>query len=338
MLKIDGSLGEGGGQILRTSLALSMCLQKPFEINNIRSGRERPGLQPQHLAAVKAAAAICNAETSGANRDSQRLLFIPGRLTAGRYHFDIGTAGSTTLVLQTLLPALMLAGAPSTLSLQGGTHNPFAPPYEFINQSFIPLLQKMGPRIKSRLEHIGFAPRGGGRLAVEITPVNKLQPLILLERGKILRQYAQVLLSHLPQHIASRELKVIGEILQYQRQQLLYTSCDESYGPGNAVMIVIQSELVTAIFTAFGQKGKPAEQVAHQVADEARHYLNAGVPVDSHLADQLLVPIALAGKGTFVTQQPSLHCLTNMNVIKQFMRKGFTSKEVSRDVWEISLS
>lgn len=337
-LKIDGAQGEGGGQILRTCLSLSMFLHKPFEIANIRANRDRPGLQPQHIVAVEAAAKICHARIVGADRDSQRLVFIPGELVPGTYHFDIGTAGSTALVLQTLLPALILTETPSTIYLKGGTHNPFAPPYEYISQSFIPLLIKMGANIRSRIARIGFAPGGGGEVSVEIIPVKKLMPLNLFERGKILQQNAHVLQSHLPDHIAFRELKICREILQYQPHQLLFTPCHEASGPGNVVMVTIQSEFVTSVFTAFGQRGKPAEGVARQVAEEVIQYLNTGVPVDTHLADQILIFIALAGGGSFLTQQPSLHSLTNMNVIKDFMNLNFCTEEISNGVWKISLA
>lgn len=267
------------------------------------------------------------------------LVFIPGKIVPGKYHFDVGTAGNTTLVLQTLLPLLIHADAPSISFLRGGTHNPFASPYEFISQSFIPLLKQMGANISIRLERIGFAPVGDGEVSVKITPVKKLKTLKLLERGKIFQQYAHVLLSHLPEHIAFRELKICREKLHYQPHQLLFTPCNEASGPGNVVMVTIHSKFITSVFTAFGRRGKRAEAaVARQVAEEVLQYLNSGVPVDAHLADQLLIPLALAGRGLFLTQQPSLHSLTNMNVIKDFMNLNFCSEEISKDVWKISLS
>ena len=186
MLVIDGAMGEGGGQILRSALALSLCLNKPFRITNIRANRDKPGLRPQHLVAVQAAAKIADAKVDGATKSSQLLEFIPGSIKPGEYSFDIGTAGSTTLVLQTILPALLTAAQPSTIQLHGGTHNPLAPPFDFFQQAFVPLLNRMGPRIKTHLQRPGFYPVGGGIVAVTIEPVAKLQPLKIVERGALL--------------------------------------------------------------------------------------------------------------------------------------------------------
>jgi RNA 3'-terminal phosphate cyclase (ATP) len=337
LLTINGSQGEGGGQILRSSLALSMCLGKPFQITRIRANRDRPGLQPQHLTAVTAAKTIVDADVEGAEIGSQQLVFIPGRVKPGDYRFDVGTAGSTTLVLQTLLPALMLADKPSKLILQGGTHNTFAPPYNFLAKAFLPLIQRMGPKITSQLERTGFAPAGGGIVHITIQPVKKLQPLVLTERGRILQQSAEVLLAHLAEHIAYRELKVITTSLNYSPEQLHFQLNVPAYGPGNIVSIYVQSESVTEVFSAFGQRGLPAEAVAQKVVNEVRHYLQSGAAVGKNLADQLLIPIALAGQGAFLTQKPSLHTITNMAVIRQFMNREFKTRQLSPETWLISL-
>lgn len=337
LLSIDGSQGEGGGQILRTSLALSMCLGIPFQISHIRADRERPGLQPQHLTAVSSATALVDAEVEGAEIGSQQLVFIPGQVKAGDYHFSTGTAGSTSLVLQTLLPALMLADHPSTLVLQGGTHNQCAPPYDFLVKSFLPLIQLMGPVISCRLERTGFVPRGGGIVHFSIQPVKKLKPLLITERGRILQQKAEVLLSHLPEHIAYRELRVIADTLGYAAEQLHFVPIETAYGPGNVVLIYIESESLTEVISAFGKPGLPAEDVAIMAVNEVKQYLQSGAAVGKHLADQLLIPLALAGKGAFLTQQPSLHTLTNMDVIRQFMQLEFSRQKLSDDTWMIRL-
>jgi RNA 3'-terminal phosphate cyclase (ATP) len=338
MITIDGSLGEGGGQILRTALALATCLGRPCRIFNIRAQRRRPGLQPQHLAAVRAAAAISGAVMQGAEKDSLELVFTPGSITPGEYAFDVGTAGSTTLVLQTVLPALVLADGPSHLSLEGGTHNPLAPPFEFLVHAFLPVLNRMGPMVTARLERPGFAPRGGGRFRVEVQPVSKLKPLVLAGRGAVRAQHAEVLLAHLPQHIAAREIAVIQQALGYTESQLEFRFANEAYGPGNVVSIIIESEQVTECFTAFGQRGVPAEKVAQQVVNEVRRYLKAGVPVGSHLADQLLLLLALAGGGSFVTLKPSSHTLTNIEVIRAFVPFDFQAEEIGPDAWQISVA
>jgi RNA 3'-terminal phosphate cyclase (ATP) len=337
LLNIDGSQGEGGGQIIRSSLALSMCLQKPFQISHIRANRDRPGLQPQHLTAVTSARAIVDADVEGADIGSQQLVFIPKQILPSDYRFSIGTAGSTTLVLQTLLPALMMADKPSKLVLEGGTHNHFAPPYNFLEKSFLPLIERMGPRVTARLQRTGFAPRGGGIIHVSIQPVEFLKPLVLTERGKILQQSAEVLLAHLPEHIAYRELRVVARSLGFSPAQLHFQQVESAYGPGNVVLIYVQSESVTEVFSAFGERGLPAEEVAEKAVNTVKQYLQSNAAVGKNLADQLLIPMALAGQGAFLTQKPSLHTITNMSVIRQFMNVNFSSRQINTDAWLISI-
>jgi len=338
MLKLDGSQGEGGGQILRTSLALSMCLGKAFHIYHIRATRQKPGLQPQHLAAVKAAASIAHADVKGAELGSQTLSFVPQTVEGGEYRFAIGTAGSTTLLFQTLLPALMRARHASRVILEGGTHNPMAPPFEFLNHAFLPLINRMGPTVKARLVRPGYVPAGGGKLDITIHPLSHLRPFTILQRGKLVEIRAEVLLSHLPAHIAQRELAVIAESLHLPESCLRVHSDTSAIGPGNCVSIILRTEMITEVFTALGKRGLPAEQVANQVISEASEYLTSEVPVGHYLADQLLLPLALAGSGAFVTGPPSLHTTTNMAVIQQFMEKPFTLEELTPTSWRIGLA
>ena len=338
MLKLDGSQGEGGGQILRTSLALSMCLGKAFHIYHIRATRQKPGLQPQHLAAVKAAASIAHAEVKGAELGSQTLSFVPQTVEGGEYRFAIGTAGSTSLLFQTLLPALMRARHASRVILEGGTHNPMAPPFEFLNHAFLPLINRMGPTVKARLVRPGYVPAGGGELDISIQPLNNLRPLTILQRGKLVEIRAEVMLSHLPAHIAQRELAVIAESLHLPDSCLSVHSDTSAIGPGNCVSISIQSEMITEVFTALGKRGLPAEQVASQVVSEASEYLASDIPVGPYLADQLLLPLALAGSGAFVTGPPCLHTTTNMAVIQQFIEKPFTLEQLTPTSWRIGLA
>ncbi|MBO0725661.1 MAG: RNA 3'-phosphate cyclase, partial [Blastocatellia bacterium] len=218
MISIDGSFGEGGGQILRTALGLSLFTGQPFRIEKIRAGRRNPGLLRQHLTAVKAAAKISQAEAQGAHIGSTQLTFTPGRVAPGRYQFAVGTAGSATLVLQTILPALLISDdqeQQTHLTLEGGTHNPFAPPFDFLVKAFLPLLERMGARIEARLERYGFYPAGGGRFEIAVTPVKKLEPIELNERGKILDRRATALVAHLPHSIAERELGVVHKKLSW---------------------------------------------------------------------------------------------------------------------------
>jgi RNA 3'-terminal phosphate cyclase (ATP) len=317
-LHIDGSRGEGGGQVLRTSLALSMITGTPVRIDNIRACRAKPGLMRQHLTAVQAAARISNGHAEGAAVGSKEIIFTPSAVTPGDYHFAIGTAGSTTLILQTVLPALILASGPSHLILEGGTHNPMAPPFEFLDRAFLPLLRRMGPSVDVTLERAGFYPAGGGRLSVTVTPAAKLQGFDLLERGEIRHRRGTVLLANLAGHIADREVKALGRLTSWEPGCFEVRHVD-SAGPGNAVVLELESEAVTEIFTAIGEVGVSAEAVADRVVKEMRSYLTAAVPVGEHLADQLLLPLALAGSGSYRTLPLSLHAKTQIELIPEFL-------------------
>ncbi|HZE96119.1 MAG TPA: RNA 3'-terminal phosphate cyclase [Planctomycetota bacterium] len=323
MLSLDGSVGEGGGQILRSALSLSLVTGRPFTIDRIRAGREKPGLQRQHLAAVQAAATIGRADVSGAEVGSRALRFRPGTVTPGSYTFSVGTAGSATLVLQTVLPALIGASGRTTLTLEGGTHNAWAPPYDFLEKAFLPLLLRMGARVKVRLERRDFYPAGGGRMTVEIDPAPRLEPLVLLERGKTLARRATAVVSRLTPEIARRELKVLERELSIEPNRLKVEEDRTSPGPGNVVHVEVESEHVTEVFTGFGKKGVSAEEVAASLAAEVRVYLAAGAPVGEYLADQLLIPCALAGGGSFHAAPLSSHSTTNMGVIPQFLSRTF---------------
>jgi len=336
MIEIDGAQGEGGGQVLRTALSLSLYLGKPFHIFNIRKTRARPGLQPQHLMAVKAAAAIGKAETEGAEPDSSELIFRPRGIQAGFHEFDIGTAGSTTLVLQTLFLPLLLADRPSEILIHGGTHNPLAPPYEFLASSFLPLLRRMGADIDLQLERHGFYPRGGGRMRARIQPAHRLRPLEILERGEPLGRRATSLLCGLPQHIAERELSVLRESLGLTQNELT-TEMVEAYSPANVLFLALKYENLSEVFTALGIRGVPAEQVAQGLVDEIQRYLRTSAPVGIHLADQLLLPLALAGGGRYRTLSPSRHTLTNIDIIHHFLDLPIDTRELAQDDWMVTI-
>jgi RNA 3'-terminal phosphate cyclase (ATP) len=316
-MHVDGSEGEGGGQILRTSLALSMITGTPVRIDEIRARRAKPGLMRQHLTSVLAAARVSNAHVQGAEVGSREITFNPSDIEAGDYYFAVGTAGSTTLILQTVLPALLLASGPSRLTLEGGTHNPMAPPFEFLDRAFLPLIRKMGPRVEITLERAGFYPAGGGRLEAVIHPAG-LAPLDLLERGEIRRRRGTVLLANLPGHIAERELRHLAQQTSWPEDDLEIRRLD-SAGPGNAVLLELESEAVTEVFSSIGEIGLAAEKVADRAVQEMRTYLAAGVPVGEHLADQLLLPLALAGGGSFCTVPLSLHARTQIDLIPRFL-------------------
>ncbi len=340
MITIDGSFGEGGGQILRTAIALSLVTGVPFRIEKIRAGRKNPGLLRQHLTAVTAAAKIGQAEITGADIGSTQLTFAPGRVAHGDYHFAIGTAGSATLVLQTVLPALLISDDPNQqtrLTLEGGTHNPFAPPFDFLAKAFLPILNRMGARIEARLERYGFYPAGGGKLEVTITPAKNLERIELDERGKILRRRATALVAHLPRNIAERELNVIHRKLSWPEDWLGVETPTNSHGPGNVVTLEIESENVTEVFTGFGERGVAAEAVADQAVLAARRYLASDTTAGEHLADQLLLPMALAGGGSFTTVPLSRHTTTNIEIIRRFLDVEINAEQLTNRSWKIEM-
>ncbi len=319
MLTIDGSEGEGGGQILRTALALALVTRTPVRITHIRRRRSKPGLLRQHLAAVRAAAQVGAAEVSGAELLSTEVILRPTGIVAGAHHFPIGSAGSTTLVLQTVLPALLLADAPSTLVLEGGTHNPLAPPFPHVERAYLPLVERMGPRVKATLERAGFYPAGGGRIVVEITPAAALAPLDLLDRGAVKRVSGVATIANLPASIAMREVETLRAVLGGDEGSFRPEVLKDVAGPGNVVAVTVESEHVTEVHTAFGERGVRAEVVAEAAANEAKAYLAAGVPVGEHLADQLLLPMALAGRGSFRTVTPSSHTTTQAELLRRIL-------------------
>ncbi|UCE88119.1 MAG: RNA 3'-terminal phosphate cyclase [Pseudomonadota bacterium] len=338
MLRIDGAYGEGGGQILRTALALSVLLGTPFRIERIRHARSKPGLMHQHLMAVQAAQRICRGEVQGGALGSQQLVFTPGDVLPGEYRFDIGTAGSTTLVLQTILPPLLSAPGPTLLVLEGGTHNPHAPPADFLEHAFLPLINRMGPAVSMRLVRPGFYPAGGGVLEIEIQPARRPQPLYLEERGEFLDLHARALLSRLPDHIAARELGIIGRAFDLHAAQLETVQVVDAKGPGNAVMVAVRSRHVTEVFTGIGRRGVPAETVAGGVVDAVRRYLASGAPVGEHLADQLLLPLAMAGAGAFVSLPPTRHTTTNIAVIGRFLDMAIDCEALADGNWRIAVA
>ncbi|HKE93733.1 MAG TPA: RNA 3'-terminal phosphate cyclase [Povalibacter sp.] len=318
MIEIDGSRGEGGGQILRSALSLSILTGQPFRIRNIRARREKPGLMRQHLTAVNAAAAISGAKVAGASLGSAELTFAPGKMAGGEYSFAIGTAGSCTLVLQTVLPPLLLAAEPSTIRINGGTHNKGSPPVDFLARAFLPLINRMGPTVTLELVRHGFYPRGGGEIRVHVTPCAKLQPITLTQRGSRMDSYAEAYIAAIPMHVAERELSVVGRSLNWASGQLKLRGLGGEVGPGNALTITLVHEHITEVFTGFGEKNVMAETVAKRAVGEAREYIAGTAAAGIHLADQLLLPMALGGVDAFTTFAPTPHFESNAEVIGIF--------------------
>jgi RNA 3'-terminal phosphate cyclase (ATP) len=329
MIELDGATGEGGGQILRSALTLAMITGQPFRINNIRGNRPKPGLMRQHLVAVRAAAQICDAQIGELEIGARELQFVPGKIRGGRYEFAIGTAGSCTLVLQTVLPALLFADSPSQVILKGGTHNPMAPPAQFLQRAYLPILAKMGANIDLQLKRFGFNPAGGGELHAGVEPCAQLHVLDLCERGARIGGYAEGFVADIPIQVAQRELDHIGKAMGWEGEQLRLRGLYDHQGPGNALVLTLEHEHVTEVFCALGEKSITAEAVARKVIAEARAYIASGAAVGEHLADQLMLPMALAGGGSFTTDCVSSHARTNAEVIAKFLpvRVAFVDTE-----------
>ncbi|PCJ52559.1 MAG: RNA 3'-phosphate cyclase [Planctomycetota bacterium] len=337
LLKIDGSQGEGGGQILRSSLALSILSNTPFNIFNIRAGRKKPGLMRQHLTAIKAALAICNGEAVGNDIHSKEVSFYPDKLTGGKFHFSIGTAGSTNLVLQTILPPLLIANKASTITLEGGTHNQYAPPYDFIKDSFAPIINLFGPSIEMDISKWGFYPAGGGEYTVNIKPAEELKEIHIIERGKLIKLKAKIYYTKLPRTIAEREEKTLLRNLdKLSRKDIEIYEIKNSPGPGNIIFLEAQYDKSKSIFTGFSERGLPAEKVAKGVCQSFQKHHKADVPIDKYLADQLMLPMAMAGKGSFITRKLSYHSQTNIDVIMTFLPIEIIQEQISKDQVKLS--
>lgn len=317
MIAIDGSEGEGGGQVVRNACALSLVTGEAVRITHVRERRSKPGLMRQHVTAIEAACAIGGAECEGLTVGSSELCFRPGRVVPGEYRFAVGTAGSTGLVLQTVLVPLLLAGAPSRLVLEGGTHNMLAPPFDFIARTFLPIVNRMGPRVEARLVRHGFYPRGAGRIEVEVTPA-PLQPVECLARGAALGVSACALFAGLPPAIAEREIAVVRKDLGWSERDSHVRELPEDQGPGNILLLEARFEQVTEIVSGFGRLGVTAESLARQAASRMRGYLACDAVAGPYLADQLLLPMAVAGGGAFTTVKPSGHARTAAAVIERF--------------------
>jgi RNA 3'-phosphate cyclase len=321
MLELDGSFGEGGGQILRTSLALSLLTGKAFHLRNVRAGRPKPGLQPQHLMSVRAAAAIGQAQTRGASLSSSDLVFEPGEVCAGRYRFDVGTAGATGLVLHTLYLPLALRGTtPSELTLIGGTHVSTSPCFHFLDTTWRRYLELCGLRVSLRMNRPGFYPRGGGEVEAFIQPCTHLHGVRLDKRGAV-RAGGFSAVAGLDASIARRQARrATFRLQQYGVKAQLSEETWEG-GPGTVLAVELDTTPVPTLFFGLGARGKPAESVADEAADQAIAYLDAGdALVDAHSGDQMVLPLALAdGPSAYRVAEVTRHLTTNIAVIRRFL-------------------
>lgn len=356
MIHIDGSYGEGGGQILRTSLSLAAITGRSLRIGRIRAGRQKPGLAAQHLTAVRAAAAICQAKVHGDFLGSTTLEFIPdGGVKPGNYTFDVtearmgGSAGTVCLVLQTILLPLALASEcrddtslastdatcrVSTIILRGGTHVAFSPPFTYIEQVYLPTLRQMGLQADAKLNAWGWYPQGGGEVKLQVSGGHKLSGINLLERGDLqqVKGIAVVtgLPSHIPQRMASRAENLLHEA---ELKATIQPLRERGVAPGAGLFLTAQYEHSKAGFGALGRVGLPAEKVAQLACEELLQFHNTGAPVDEHLADQLLLPAALAkNESQYKVAEISTHLTTNAWVIEQFGLAKVTVDEAEKIV------
>ncbi|MEN6375832.1 MAG: RNA 3'-terminal phosphate cyclase [Smithella sp.] len=325
IIEIDGNYGEGGGQILRTALSLSCLQQIPFKIYNIRKRREKPGLMPQHLTAVRAAQLVTDAEVIGDHKGSIELTLSPNRLKGGDIFYDIGTAGSTSLVFQTLIPALAFGcNQKSAVTLKGGTHVPFSPSFHYLNEVFAPMLSMLGMDVKFKIISYGFYPRGGGEVRMEIHPVRKIMPLILLERGRVTELTGISGVGNLPLSIAERQKNaalayIAGRMKPFARPIRIDLQNVPGPAQGTFIFLKMHSEHSSAGFTALGARGKPAEKVGQEAAMDLVDFFSSGAPVDQYLADQIVLYLAMCEEESeFVAANISQHLLTNLWVISRF--------------------
>jgi len=323
LIEIDGSYREGGGQVLRTALALSAILGKPFTIRRIRSKRKNPGLQAQHLEAVRALARITEAHTEGVGFGSQEITFIPHMILPGDYQFEVRTAGSITLLLQAIFLPLCLADGTSNLTLVGGTHVPWSPTFHFFSEVLLPTLKWMGVSAEASIEKWGFYPRGGGEIRLKINPVQELEAVSLVGRGELKKIYGLSAISGLPKHVAERQkdqaLKRIREELKRDAEIKVFYDVP-SNGPGSFLFLLAECEKALAGFSSLGARGKPAEKVADEAVDAMKNHIESEGCIDPHLADQLVPFMALArGISSFTTTRITEHLLTNLWVIRHFL-------------------
>jgi len=321
MISIDGQMGEGGGQVLRTCLSLSLITGQPFNISNIRAGRSKPGLRAQHLNAVLLSKDIGNAHVEGAELNSINLTFYPKEIRGGRYRSDIGTAGSTSLVLQALYLPLSFATKPSNLNLIGGTHVPFSPSFDWLSMHWLHYLNLTGIRLSLELVQAGFYPRGGGQIQAKINPVSRLNGLNISRRGSLKQIRGISAVAELDRKIAERQREQVVRRLgsKYPLGDIRIKQLPSKY-KGTSLTLVCEFEHTQCCYSALGVPGKPAEIVADEACNQIEMLLSTEAALDEYLADQLLLPLCLAkSKSTYTTVKVTDHIRTNADVIQAFI-------------------
>ncbi len=338
MLEINGAYGEGGGQILRTALTLSALTQTPVSVTNIRANRPKPGLSAQHVAAIRAVAELCNARTSELEVGARTIEFVPGEIRGGEFKFDIGTAGSITLVLQAcVLPALH-AGQNIKLTITGGTDVKWSPPIDHFKHLFLKLMEKMNVHVELEIVDRGYYPKGGGVVEVNILPITEFKPLQIPERGEVKKISGIINLTGLPSHISNRiENSAVTKLTSYQNVNITkdIRDCEPSQGTGITLWAETEHSVLGA--SALGERGVPAEKVGSSAAEGLVHELECGGSVDVHAADQLLPYLGIAG-GEFTVRELSSHAKTNIWLIEQFIDNKFEVEQIDSGLWKVKIS
>ncbi len=343
LIEIDGSQGEGGGQILRSALALSIITGRSLAVRNIRAKRPKPGLMRQHLACVQAAQAISDAQVSAVAVGATELEFAPGAVKAGDYCFPISGAGSSMLVLQTVLPALLMAQGASTVQLSGGTHNPMAPTFHFIERAFAPLVARTGAQVDLQLRRMGFYPAGGGDVLARIVPAAAgLKPFDLLARGVLQDVLVEAICAAVPKSVAQREFDELARLTGWDRRAMQMLPARQEEGPGNILLATLHYEHVTELVSSLGAHGLSSEAVARNLCLALRHYQKKpDAAVGQHLADQLVLLLALAvwqsgERAAFSCSEVTEHLRSNIAVIEQFLPLRISVETASAPVVRIA--
>lgn len=334
MIEVDGSYGEGGGQVLRMALALSSLTGREVRVFNIRAGRPNPGLARQHITAAKAVASLSQAEVEGLKPGSPEVVFRPGSLKGGTFNFDVGTAGSVTLVLQACLLPAILADGPTRLRVRGGTDVKWAPPSDYFLHVFLPILSRMGCTVDMRVLKRGYYPRGGGLVEVDVDPSQSLQPLSLREQGRLEGIRGIVHVSNLPDHIAQRmkraALKALMRFEDVRIESPLYGP-DRAVGPGGSAVLWAETESTLLGSSRLAERGIRAEDVGRGAAEDLVAEISSGATLDVHAADQLLPYMSLAqGVSTFLVREVSGHLQTLLWLLPKFLDVDFRMEEVDR--------
>ncbi|MGQ9587169.1 MAG: RNA 3'-terminal phosphate cyclase [Thermoplasmata archaeon] len=331
MIDIDGSLGEGGGQILRTSISLSAVTGQPARIANIRAGRPNPGLSPQHVTSIEAVAQLCDAEVDGLFAGSKEVVFKPGTLAGGEFEFDVGTAGSVSLVIQSCLVPAVMSKSRVVMTVKGGTDVKWSPPIDFMRIAHFPILAKFGPACDLELISRGFYPEGGGEVRAEVSPVTKLLPVELGVRGKVLAIEGVAYAQNLPDHVVSRMRHAALKKLLDFREVAVESDLRKGRSTGAGIVLAARCENTIVAESALGARGIRSETLGEECAKDLLETLRSGATVDQHMLDQILPYMALAGGGSRVLAEGmTSHAETNIIVIERFLGKRFRTTKLEK--------